>query len=190
MKKQEFMKTLSRHLGKMPKEDREDILSDFDEFFSVAQKENESEEMLCERLGDPKKIAKEYFFQMYIEEANQKKTFKSMSRAFGASVGLGFVNFLYVLCVVIVGYIIISALYISVCSIGISGIAAILAAIIFGGAFYAFAVWFVIVAGIGLIAFGVLGFIGTMKLAKLFRKGNMHFLNMTRTGKRKGIRNE
>ena len=53
MKKQEFMKTLSRHLGKLPKEDREDILADFEEYFSVAQKENESEEALCQRSWRP-----------------------------------------------------------------------------------------------------------------------------------------
>ena len=123
MKKQEFMKTLSRHLGKLPKEDREDILADFEEYFSVAQRENESEEALCQRLGDPKKIAKEYYLQMTIEDANSKKSFKSMSRAFAASASMGIVNFFYVLCIVIVGYIVIAALYIAACSIGLSGIA-------------------------------------------------------------------
>ena len=38
MRKQEFMKILSRHLGKMPKEDREDILADFEEYFAVSAK--------------------------------------------------------------------------------------------------------------------------------------------------------
>ncbi|MBT3318748.1 MAG: DUF1700 domain-containing protein [Clostridia bacterium] len=182
MKKQEFMKKLSAHLKKMPKLDRDDILADFEEYFDAAQAENENEETLCERLGDPKKIAKEYYMQKYIEEANMQKSFKSMSRAFAASASLGIVNFFYVLCVVIVGYIVISALYIAICSIGLGAIAAFIAGIIFGGMYGPLALWLVLFGSVALLALSVLGFIGIMKLAKLFRKANMRFLNMTRKG--------
>ena len=180
MKKQEFMKTLSRHLGKLPKEDREDILADFEEYFSVAQRENESEEALCQRLGDPKKIAKEYYLQMTIEDANSKKSFKSMSRAFAASASMGIVNFFYVLCIVIVGYIVIAALYIAACSIGLSGIGVLIVAAIFGLGYGSLAFAALILAAIALVAMGVLMFIGIIQLAKLFRKANMKFLNMTK----------
>lgn len=182
MKKQEFLRKLSSHLGKMPKEDRDDIMADFEEYFLMAQSENESEEVLCKRLGDPKKIAKEYYVQSVIEEANQKKSFKSMSRAFAASAGLGIANFFYVLCVVVVGYIVISSLYITACSIGISGLATIAASLIFGYSYGAILVIGFILCGIALIAVGVLMFIGIMQLAKLFRKANMRFLNMTKRG--------
>jgi uncharacterized membrane protein len=119
---------------------------------------------------------------MYIEEANQKKTFKSMSRAFAASASLGIVNFFYVLCVVIVGYIVISTLYITACSIGLSGIAVLIFTALFGLGYGALALFVLILVTLALIALGVLMLIGTMQLAKLFRKANMRFLNMTRKG--------
>ena len=146
--------------------------------------------MLCKRLGDPKKIAKEYYAQMYIEEANQQKTFKSMSRAVAASASLGLVNFFYMVCVVIVGYIVISALYIAACSVGISGVAVIVGAAIFGLSWGSLAFAGLILAGIALIALGVLLFIGILQLAKLFRKANMRFLNMTKKGIKGRAQNE
>ena len=182
MKKIEFMKKLSAHLKKMPKMDRDEILADFEEYFYAAKSENEDEQVLCERLGDPKKIAKEYFMQMYIEEANKEKSLKSMSRAFAASASLGLVNFFYVLCIVIVGYIVISALYVAVCSIGLGAIAAVFAGFFVGGLYGPLAFWLVLFGSVALLALSVLGFIGIMKLAKLFRIANMRFLNMTRKG--------
>lgn len=182
MKKQEFLRKLSSHLKKLPKEDRDDIMADFEEYFLMAQSEHESEESLCARLGDPKKIAKEYHVQKFIEEANQKKSFKSMSRAFAASAGLGIANFFYVLCVVVVGYIVVSALYVAACSVGISGIATLVAVAIFGFGYSAVLVIGYLLAGVALIAIGVLMFIGIIQLAKLFRKANMKFLNMTKRG--------
>lgn len=190
MKKQEFLRKLSSHLKKMPKEDKDDIMADFEEYFLMAQSENESEEVLCRRLGDPRKIAKEYHFQKYIEEANQKKSFKSMSRAFAASAGLGIANFFYVLCVVVVGYIVISSLYIAACSVGLSGLATLAASVIFGYSYGAVLVIGLILSAIALIAVGVLMFIGIMHLSRLFRKANMKFLNMTKRGIKGRYNNE
>jgi len=190
MKKQEFLRKLSGQLRKMPKEDREDIMTDFEEYFLMAQGENETEEEMCKRLGDPKKIAREYYVHKYVEEANHKKSFKTMGRAFAASMGLGIANFFYVLCVVIVGYIAISALYIAAVSVGLSGLAVLVGAIIFGFGYTAAMVAAAILIGIFLIALGVLMFIGVMQLAKLFRKANMKFLNMTRRGIKGGTINE
>ncbi len=182
MNKKIFLKQLSGHLSKMPKEEREEILGDFEEYFEFAEKESRQEEAICERLGDPKKIAKEYYTQKYIEEANKQKTFKSMTRAFAASAGLGIVNFLYVLCVVIIGYILIGVFYITVCSAGVGALAALAISIIFGGAYGVPALWLAIFTSAGLAALSVLGFIGTMQIAKVFRRANMSFLNMTKRG--------
>lgn len=113
-----------------------------------------------------------------------------MSRAFAASTGLGFANFFYVLCVVIVGYIVISTLYITVCSIGLSGLVALAASILFGGVYGPLVVFAAIFTSIALIAIGVLGFIGILQLSKLFRRANMSFLNMTRRGIRRRNENE
>ena len=189
MNRTEYLKQLSSHLKKMTKEEHDEIMADFGEYFSCAAKEGRDEASVCERLGDPRKIAKEYFMQKMIEEANQKKTFKSMGRAVAASAGLGIANFFYAVCVVGVGYIVIAALYIAVCSVGLASAATIIFSLISLGAFLP-GTLLCIFAGIALAALSVLGFIGIMKLAGLFAKGNMRFLNMTRRGIKGGLEDE
>ncbi len=189
MNRTEYLKQLSSHLKKMTKEEHDEIMADFGEYFSCAAKEGRDEASVCERLGDPRKIAKEYYMQKMIEEANQKKTFKSMGRAVAASAGLGIANFFYAVCVVGVGYIVIAALYIAVCSMGLASAATIIFSLISLGAFLP-GTLLCIFAGIALAALSVLGFIGIMKLAGLFAKGNMRFLNMTRRGIKGGLEDE
>ena len=182
MTKHQFMKQLSGHLNKMAKAEKDEILADFEEYFVCAQRDGEDEQAVCKRLGDPKKIAREYNTQKAIEEANRQKTFSSMGKAVLASAGLSIANFFYAICVVAVGYIVIAALYISVVSIGLSAIAAFVGSIVFAGMIGAFAFWFFLLGSIGLLALSVLGFIGMMQLGKLFGRANMAFLNMTRRG--------
>lgn len=190
MNKNDFMKQLSGRLTKMTREEHDEIMADFNEYFTCAATEGSSEEEICARLGDPKKIAKEYYSQKMIEEANAEKSFKSMGRAVAASMGLGIANFFYAVCVVAVGYIVIASLYIAVFSVGLSGIATMVGSVIWIGVFGPMAGIFGIFTGTMLISLAVLGFIGMMKLAGQFAKGNMKFLNMTRTGIKGGISNE
>ncbi len=135
-----------------------------------------------ERLGDPKKIANEYHMQKMIEEANRQKSFFSIVKAILASSGLGIVNSLYAICVVAVGYIVIASLYLAVCVMAIGGLGGVVMSIVAFGAYGAQAVWLGILISFALVALCVLGFSGIQKLAGLFKKGNLRFLNMARIG--------
>lgn len=190
MNKDVFLQKLSGYLKKLSKAEKEDILSDFEEYFTFAVQEGEDEQAVCARLGDPKKIAKEYYSQKMIEEANNQKSFKSMSRAFAASAGLSIINFFYVLCVVVVGYIVIASLYIAACATGLSAVLALVGSVVMFGMTGPLTGWISIMLSIGLIALAVLGFIGIMQLTKLFSRGNMNFLNMTNRGIKRGAQNE
>ena len=190
MNKSEFLKKLSGNLKKMSREEHDEIMADFTEHIDFALSRGEDETAVTLRLGDPKKIAREYYTQKMIEEANSQKSFKSMGRAVVASAGLSIVNFLYAICVVAVGYIVIAVLYITVCSIGLGALAGVVGSIVCYGVFGALVAWLGIFAGLGLTALSILGFIGIMKLAGLFRKGNMRFLNMTRRGMKGGKKDE
>ncbi len=189
MNKNDFLRQLSGRLTKMTKEEHDEIMADFNEYFACAAAEGKSEEETCARLGDPKKIAKEYYSQKMIEEANAQKSFKSMGRAVAASMGLGIANFFYAICVVAVGYIVIASLYIAVCSVGLAGVVTFISSAILLGALPV-AGFLGVFAGAMLISLSVLGFIGVMKSAGLFAQGNMKFLNMTRTGIKGGLGNE
>jgi uncharacterized membrane protein len=187
MNKKEFIKGLSAKLTKMSKEEQSEIMADFEEYFACAYKEGKDEALSCKSLGDPKKIAKEYYSQKMIEEANQKKTFKSMGSAVFASAGLSVVNFLYAVCIVAVGYIVIASLYIAICTAGLGAVATIIGSLFFLAAYSLQAVLLGVFGGTALTALLILAFIGIMKLSGLFRRGNMRFLNMTRRGIKGGI---
>lgn len=176
MNKDQFLKKLDTHLKKLPQTERQDIIGDIEEFFVYAVKDGESEDAVCKRLGEPKKLAREYMAQSWIASANEKRSLKSMLKAFFYAAGLGAVNTLYAIFAVGVGYIIISVFYIVAVSIGLSGIAALafgLTMAFVQGA----ALWLTIFAGIALICVGILLFIGNMSLAKVFHRSNIVFLN-------------
>ena len=190
MNRNDYLKKLSGYLSKMSKAELEDIMRDFEEYFEFAARDGDDEQTICERLGDPKKIAKEFFAQKYIEEANKEKTFKTMSKAFVSSAGLSILNLLYMLCVVVVGYIAIAGLYITVCSVGLAAIAVIVSTLIFVGVLGAIPVLLFLFTSIGLLALSILGFIGIMQTAKQFRRGNMYFLNKSSREMKRGSYHE
>ncbi len=176
MNKDQFLKELGLHLKKLPQSERLDIISDIEEFFVYAAKEGTSEAAICERLGEPKKLAKEYMAQSWIASANEKRSPKSMLKAFFYAAGLGTVNTLYAIFAVGIGYIVISAFYITAVSIALGGVAALVIGILklfMGGAL----LWLAIVVSIALVCIGILFFIGIMYLSKTFHRANMGFLN-------------
>ena len=177
MNKEQYLKQLSANLGQLKGAEREDILGDIAEYFDCAARDGQSVEAICAHLGDPKKLAREYWAQHCIERVHVKASPGSMARALASSAALGTINFLYVLFVVVVGYIVIAALYVAAVSIGLAGIGVLVAGIpytLLMGAGFVVATTF---AGIAVICVGILAFIGTMKLAGLFKRVNMAFLN-------------
>ncbi len=176
MNKEQFLKQLGTHLKKLTTTERNDILSDIEEFFVYAAKEGEAEADIAARLGDPKKLAKEYLAQSHIASANEKRSPKNVFLAFMSAAGLGTVNALYAIFVVGVGYVIISAFYVAAVSIGLGGIAAMVAGTL-ALAGTGVLVWLAIIGGIALICISILFFIGIINLSKMFHKGNMAFLN-------------
>lgn len=176
MNKEQFLKQLGTHLKKLTTAERNEILGDIEEFFVYAAKDGATEADTASRLGDPKKLAKEYLAQSHIASANAKRTPKNMFLAFLSAAGLGTVNTLYAIFVVGVGYIVISVLYVTAVSIGLGGIAAIVAsALSFAGLGIIVVVG--ILMGIILICLSIFFFIGIMYTARVFHKGNMAFLN-------------
>ena len=176
MNKEQFLKQLGTHLKKLTTTERDDILSDIEEFFIYAARDGEAEADIAERLGDPKKLAKEYLAQSHIASANEKRSPKNMILAFISAAGLGTVNAFYAIFVVGVGYVVISTFYITAVAIGLGGIAAMFYVPIALAGTGAIA-WLAIFTGIALISISILFFIGIMYLSKVFHRGNMAFLN-------------
>ena len=166
---------MAQHLSRMPEEERKDIIGELAEFFECA-KDEDDEASLCERLGDPRKLAREYLTQSVIASANESKKIGSMILAFMYSAGLGIVNMLYAVFIVSIGYIVISVFFVVAVALAVGAVGGLIGAAIHL-ATNALNTWlFVFTAG-ALMAIGVLMFIGNIQLTKAFNKANMAFLN-------------
>ncbi len=60
MNKQAFISTLRSSLPQLSPEELDDITNDFEEHFADAMAAGKSEQEICEELGDPREIARQY----------------------------------------------------------------------------------------------------------------------------------
>ena len=96
MNKNDYLKELKRHLKHMNKEEKEDILNEYDTHFYSGQQEGKSESEVCKELGNPKVIGKELTATFSVENAHQKVSLMNISSAIVAVMGLSLLNFFIV----------------------------------------------------------------------------------------------
>lgn len=96
MTKEQFLTELESQLKKLPKSDQEEILRDYNEYFTIAQSDGKLEHEVVQALGSPKQLAKELLASYYIEEMQKSASAKNTMRALWAGVGLGFLNLIFI----------------------------------------------------------------------------------------------
>ena len=175
MNRERFLSELKRSLGTMPETERTDILSDYEEHFRMGLAEGKSEEQISASLGNPRIIGKSFAIDSLLEEPKEGGgvTAASVLRAVFASISLTFFNVIVVLgpFLALVGVMI--GLWATAVSLPLSGIAIVLApvAALVVPNFFSLASMspvFLVFAGIGTAALGVLAVIGMWKLSRLF----------------------
>ncbi|MGG0237765.1 HAAS signaling domain-containing protein [Bacillus rhizoplanae] len=97
MTKEQFLHELSEHLRKLPEEERNDILYDYEEHFRFGIEEGKTEAEIIKALGSPKTIAKETLASHRLEQVKHNPTFSNVARAIVAIIGLSFLNLVVVL---------------------------------------------------------------------------------------------
>lgn len=97
MNKNDYLKELKKHLKHMNKEEKEDILNEYDTHFYSGQQEGKSESDVCKELGNPKLIGKELTATSSVENAHQKVSLMNISSAIVAVMGLSLLNFFIVI---------------------------------------------------------------------------------------------
>lgn len=63
MTKTEFLQELYNHLQTLPKNERDEIIQDFEEHFSAGEENGKTEEQICAELGNPYNCALQYLRQ-------------------------------------------------------------------------------------------------------------------------------
>ncbi|NQT67009.1 MAG: DUF1700 domain-containing protein [Actinobacteria bacterium] len=171
MNKKDFMGRLSSHLGGISWKDREDVISDFEEHFKEGLAEGRTEEDIADSLGDPKALARQLRASILVSEAERTTSAANITRAVFATLGLGFLNLVFILGPFIAIVAVLISLFAAAISVTASGITVFLASIIgpFFPQYYAVLInpAAAIFSSIGLTCFGILFFIGDIYLAKL-----------------------
>ncbi|MGE8077478.1 HAAS signaling domain-containing protein [Peribacillus loiseleuriae] len=97
MSKKQFLSILEKYLRKLPKNEKEEILQDYEEYFTIGVEEGKTESQIVEALGSPKQLAKELIAVYAINKAEEKKSIISMFTALFSIMGLSVMN-----CIIII----------------------------------------------------------------------------------------
>ena len=97
MTKEGFMKELKRVITKLPKEEQEEIIHDYEEYFQSGILDGKTEEEITLALGNPKTIGKEIVAAYQIEKVEENTSVTNMIKAIWLVIGLGFFNLVVVL---------------------------------------------------------------------------------------------
>jgi uncharacterized membrane protein len=181
-KKKHFLENLEKNLRGMPKEEINDILDDFREYFDVGSERGRPEDEIILSFGNPKNIAKQIKAESYIKKAEANTSAANITRAVFTTVGLSFFNIIFILPVFAVIFSILAALFAAAISIGAAGISGTVASFFYPlySQYFTFTInsAVLIFAFIGMGAFGILFFIGDIYLAKLIYRLTVKYLKL------------
>lgn len=172
MTKNQFLAELERHLNKLPKQELEDILRDYEEYFQNALSDGKTEQEIAKSLGSPKQLAKELLATHYIEEVEKSDSALNIARAIWAAVGLGFLNIIFILGPFIGIVATVASLWFSAFIFIITPLFVLIKAIFFTESF----VWLDLFIAITLSGIGILFIIGLYYATALLKKWTIQYL--------------
>jgi len=180
MTKNEFISALNSQLSGIPEGDRKDMIYDYEEHFRFALEEGKTEEQICNELGDPKEIVKQYKLNYKVTRAAENPSTRNIFSAVLAGISLGFFNLVLFLPIFLGVFFSLFGFFVSAVGITLSGVlvvfspivAAIAPGFVTVGMNLAAAIFF----GIGLTALGLLFFIGDCYLGKYFYQFTIKYL--------------
>lgn len=97
MNKERFLSSMDKSLKGLSREERRDIIHDFEEHFVFGLEEGKGEQEIAASLGSPEKIAKELLASYHLGKVEATATTGNVIRAVWAVIGLGFFNLVIVL---------------------------------------------------------------------------------------------
>ncbi len=97
MNKQQFLNRLDQSIQALSKEERQDIIDDFEEHFAFGEEEGKSESEIAASLGSVEKIADELLAAHQTEEDIMETTSNNTAKAVAITIGLILFNLMIVL---------------------------------------------------------------------------------------------
>jgi len=173
MNKEQFLGQLRRSLSGIPEEEKKEILYDYEEHFRSGLENGQEEAEIARSLGNPRVLGKSYRIEILLDKERGGNRASNILRAVFASLSLGFFNVIITIPLFAGLFGVLAGLWAGAVSLAVSGVAVLLG-LILQPLFPAFiglgalSIPFLIFAGIGISALGLLSVIGMWKLSQLF----------------------
>lgn len=180
MNKEIFLYKLSRNLKSLPKEEIDDIMMDFEEYFEVGRERGRTEEELASSLGEPGTLAKQIRAESYIRKAEENTSAGNITRAVFTTIGLSFFNIIFILPLFLVVFAVVLALFAVSIAISAAGITGMIGSFFYP--LYAEYLTFAVNPAVGIFVFlslgaaGILFFTGNIYLWKFMYGGIVKYL--------------
>ena len=178
---QEFIRIIrSRLEGTLPKDELDDIISDYSEHFSIGKANGRTDEELWRSLGSPEDVAREIRVMHLVKKAENVRSCRNIFHAVIATLGLGLFNLVFVLVPIILHVLMLLFVFIMGVLSTIFGPVVFVYSVLQLLGIPSFAIWLSPLAGlfisIGMTSFGLLLIIGDYYLARFFYHAGIQYL--------------
>jgi uncharacterized membrane protein len=97
LNKEKFLQELAGALTRLPVDERDDIVRDYEEYFAAGQANGKTEAEIAKALGSPKKIARELLADYHVDAAVREWSFANIWKAVRSVSMVAFVNSVLIL---------------------------------------------------------------------------------------------
>ena len=183
MTKKDFFTRLEKGMKGVPREYKQEILSDFEHHFDDAEADGRTEDEICAILGNPIMIGKAGRAEFLVKEAETRKSIKNILRAILAAAGLSLVNVLFVLAPFISIWAVIVSIWAAAAGLALGGVGSI-AGMVFSPFLRSYlggtisSGLFMVFFGIGISALGVLLGFGVYYVTRWFYRVTLSYIKI------------
>jgi uncharacterized membrane protein len=171
MDKKQFLNELKGNIKGISKEDKEEIIRDYEEHFAIGKKKGRKEADIAKGLGNPRQLAKQARMELLVSKAEEEKSAGNILRLIFATLSLSLFNLIFVVGIFFGLFAVVVSLFAVGFAIALSGLALVIFAffpaieLFYIPAFNHVAVFF---GGIAIMSLGGLFTIGAYYVGKGF----------------------
>lgn len=178
---QEFIRILrSRLEGTLPRDEIDDIVSDYAEHFAIGKGNGRTDEELWRSLGSPEDVAREIRIMHLVKKAENVRSCRNIFHAAIATLGLGLFNLVFVLVPFLLLVLMLLFVFIIGVVFAVFGPVAFVSSVLQLAGIPALSIWLSPAAGIfisiGMTSLGLLLIIGDYYLARFFYHVGIQYL--------------
>jgi uncharacterized membrane protein len=122
MNRKQYLDSLEKNLKSLKREETDDILQDFTEYFEIGVERGRTEQELMNSLGSPKILARQIRFESYVKQAEETASAAHIGKAVFTSIGLSFFNLIFIMPLFLIVLGVVSALFIFAAAISAAGV--------------------------------------------------------------------